>query len=82
MEKIWYVYILQCKDNSFYTGVTNNIELRMKAHATGKGSKYVHRKGFKKLLKTKQCKNKSEACKYEYAIKQLPRKMKLGWFDY
>lgn len=79
--KYWHVYILECCDGSFYTGVTNDIDARMKAHATGKGSKYVYQKGFKELLKTKECKNKSDACKYEYAIKQLPKNMKLSWFD-
>ena len=80
MEKHWHVYILECKDGSFYTGVTNNINSRMKAHSAGKGSKYVYKKGFKRLLKTKPCKNKSEACKCEYAIKQLPKRKKLDWF--
>jgi len=44
-------------------------------------SKYVYKNSFKKLLRTKQCKNKSEACKYEYEIKKLPRNQKLDWFD-
>lgn len=79
--KKWYVYILECKDSSFYTGVTNNIDARMKAHAEGKGSKYVCKKGFKELLRVKECDSKSDACKCEYAIKKLPRKEKLGWFD-
>ena len=81
MEKQWYVYILECQDGSFYTGVTNDIDARMETHAKGKGSKYVNKKGFKKLLKAKPCKDKSEACKYEYAIKQLPRNQKLDWFS-
>ena len=81
MKTPWHVYILECNNGSFYTGVTNNVEARMKKHATGKGSKYVYRKGFKKLLRTKKCKDKSDACKCEYAIKQLPRAKKLGWFD-
>ncbi len=81
MEKQWFVYILECQDDSFYTGVTNNLDARMKAHVTGKGSKYVYRKGFKKLLRVKECKDKSDACKCEYEIKQLPRGEKLGWFD-
>ena len=42
----------------------------------------LYRKGFKKLLRTKQCKDKSDACKCEYAIKQLPRNEKLDWFDW
>ena len=81
MEKQWNVYIIECQDGSFYTGVTNDVDARIKAHAEGKGSKYVYNKGFKKLLRTKACKNKSDACKCEYEIKQLPRNKKLDWFD-
>ena len=81
MGKKWYVYIIECQDGSFYTGVTNNIDSRMNAHAIGKGSKYVCNKGFRKLIKSKQCKDKSTACKCEYAIKQLPKNKKLSWFD-
>ena len=81
MEKSWYVYILECEDGSYYTGVTNDVDARMKAHAEGRGSKYVYQKGFGKLLRTKLCKDKSDACKCEYAIKKLPRNEKLGWFD-
>ena len=81
MEKQWYVYILECQDGSFYTGVTTDVDARMKAHAEGKGSKYVYKKGFKVLLKAKPCNNKSDACKCEYAIKKLPRNKKLDWFD-
>ncbi len=79
-NKIWCVYLLECCDGSFYTGVTNNIDARMKAHAIGKGSKYVGRKGFKELLRVQECKDKSDACKCEYAIKQLSKWEKLDWF--
>ena len=47
MKKQWYVYILECQDGSFYTGVAKDIDARMKAHATGKGSKYVYKKVLK-----------------------------------
>ncbi len=80
MEKKWFVYILECQDGSYYTGVSNDLEKRMKIHASGKGSKYVARKGFKYLLASKECLDKSDACKAEYWIKQLPREEKLNWF--
>ncbi len=79
-KKRWYVYLLECCDGSFYTGVTSDLDKRMEAHACGKGSKYVYRKGFKELLRIKECKDKSDACKCEYQIKQLPRCKKLDWF--
>jgi putative endonuclease len=80
-EKKWYVYILECGDGSYYTGVTNDLDNRMRTHSTGKGSKYVRKRGFRRLLRAKPCKNKSDACKEEYQIKKLPRNMKLSWFD-
>jgi len=80
-KETWFVYILECGDSSYYTGVTNNIDKRMKAHAKGKGSKYVYQKGFRKLLFSKPCDSKSQACKYEYEIKKLPRNQKLKWFN-
>ena len=76
----WFVYILECRDGTFYTGITNNIEKRMDAHKTGKGSKYVHKKGFKKLLSYKPCENRSHATKIENKIKKLSRNKKLEWF--
>ena len=81
MGKIWLVYILECCDGSFYTGVTNDLDHRMKIHASGNGSKYVSRKGFKKLLFSKECKSHSDACKAEYKIKKLSKWKKLDWFN-
>ena len=81
MEKKWFVYLLECMDGSYYTGVTNDVEKRMKKHSMGKGSKYVYKKGFKELLRCEECLNKSDACKKEYIIKQLPKMDKLGWFN-
>jgi putative endonuclease len=80
-EKPWFVYILECQDGSFYTGVTNDLDKRMKTHAEGKGSKYVRNKRFKKLLRTKQCLSKSDAQKAECHIKTLYKYDKLDWFN-
>lgn len=80
MEKPWFVYILECQDGSFYTGVTNDLDKRMKTQASGKGSKYVRQKNFKCLLRSKECESKSDAHKAEYQIKQLPKWEKLDWF--
>jgi putative endonuclease len=35
IDRCYYVYILQCRDGSYYTGVTNNIERRLWEHETG-----------------------------------------------
>jgi putative endonuclease len=81
MEKSWFVYILECQDGSFYTGVTNDLEKRMKTHAEGKGSKYVMKKGFRCLLRSKECSNRSKAQKAEFHIKKLQKWDKLDWFN-
>ncbi len=80
-DKSWFVYILECEDGSFYTGTTNDIDKRINTHAEGKGSKYVRYKKFKKLLRTKKCENRSDACRAESHIKTLPKWEKLEWFD-
>ena len=77
MKKEWFVYLLECEDGSYYTGVTNDVDKRMKTHAEGKGSKYVYQRGFRRLLFVKPCGSKSSACKAEYEIKQLSREEKL-----
>jgi len=81
MEKNWFVYILECQDGSFYTGITNDLDKRMKAHAEGKGSKYVRHKRFKKLLRSKQCESRSDAQKTECHIKTLQKYDKLDYFN-
>ena len=80
MGEVWFVYILECMDGSFYTGVTNDLDKRMSLHAARRGSKYVATRGFKGLLASRPCGSKSLACKAECQIKKLPRGQKLGWF--
>ena len=45
----WYVYILRCKDNSLYTGITNNLEKRYQDHCEKKGAKYTKSHLVKKI---------------------------------
>lgn len=80
MQKFWMVYLLECKDGSYYTGITNDIENRKKSHILGKGSKYVKSRGFSKILKTRKCEDKSEALKFELKIKKLSKHEKVNWF--
>lgn len=77
---MWYVYILECKDESLYTGITNNVEKRMEAHKKGVGSKYVKAKGFGRLLYSIPVSDKSTALKMEYRVKQMSRNDKITFF--
>lgn len=76
----WYVYILECADDSFYTGIAVDVDARMQAHKDGGGSKYVASKGFKRLLYVLEVSSRSEASKVEYAVKQLEKFEKLVFF--
>jgi putative endonuclease len=72
-----YVYILKCKDDSLYTGWTNNLEKRFKAHSSGKGAKYTKARLPVELVYYEEFEDKIEAMKREYEIKQLKRTEKL-----
>lgn len=79
-EKQWYVYILECMDDTLYTGITNDLDKRMASHKKGTGSKYVHRRRFKQLLHAIKAVDKVDAAKMEYRIKQLERNEKITFF--
>lgn len=72
-----YVYILRCNDDSLYTGWTNDLDKRIKAHSNGKGAKYTKARLPVELVYFEEYENKIEAMRREYAIKQLKRKEKL-----
>lgn len=38
---VWYVYIVRCSDGSYYTGITNNVEERVKEHNAGEGAVFT-----------------------------------------
>jgi len=73
----WFVYILKCRDGTLYTGITNNIKKRIKAHKKGKGAKYTKGRGPFELIFEEKCLDKSSALKREAVIKQLRREDKL-----
>jgi len=69
----WHVYLLRCSDGSLYTGITNDLPKRLKAHAAGKASKYTRIRLPAKLAYTEAQRSKSAALKREVAIKRLRR---------
>ena len=73
-----YTYIVQCADGTLYTGWTNCLARRMKAHNEGKaGAKYTRAKRPVKLVYYEGFATKEEAMSREYRIKQLTREKKL-----
>jgi len=74
---IWYLYILECKDKSLYTGITNNIERRLEKHTDGSASRYTAKNRPVKLIYSEQYPDKNSALKREAQLKGWTRKKKL-----
>ena len=72
----WFLYMLECGDGSFYTGITNDVARRFKMHQEGRGSRYTKTHRPVKLLYQEKCANRSRALVREYAVKTFPRKKK------
>ena len=77
----WYVYIIECKDAKLYTGITNNLERRIKEHNCGNGGRFTKYRAPVKLLYTESCPNKPQALRREAQIKQLERVEKLALIE-
>ncbi len=77
---MYFVYILRCVDQTFYTGITTNLDRRIKEHNTSKlGAKYTKVRRPVKLIYSKQFNNRSEASIEEARIKKLSRIEKLNF---
>ncbi len=74
----WVCYVLQCADDTFYTGITNDLDKRLAAHNAGEGAKYTRGRSPVKLAYCESCVDKSAALKREMEIKSLPRTKKLA----
>jgi predicted GIY-YIG superfamily endonuclease len=73
----WFVYILRCADNTFYTGITKDIERRIAMHERGSGAKYTKGRGPYELVYQESHPTMGQALKREAAIKALSRAAKL-----
>jgi len=72
-----YTYILRCGDGSLYTGWTNDLEGRLKAHQSGRGCKYTASHQPVELAYFETFETKEEAMSREWHIKRLTRAQKL-----
>ena len=73
----WHVYIIECNDGSFYTGITNDLEKRITAHNAGHGAKYTKSRRPVRLRYSEAAHNRGQASQREYAIKSLQKLAKL-----
>lgn len=67
----WYVYVIECRDGSLYTGIALDVERRYAQHLAGKGARYTRSRPPLRLLARFIYPDRSSALRAEYAIKQL-----------
>jgi putative endonuclease len=77
MTENWILYILKCKDDTLYTGITNDLDRRIGAHVAGKGAKYTKGRAPLKLIYQEEWSSKGDALKREIQIKKLRKDDKL-----
>ena len=75
--KPWWVYVLRCRDNSFYCGITKDMERRLGQHNAGKGARYTRGRGPVEVLYSWTVPAREVALRQERAFKALSRAKKI-----
>lgn len=75
-EESWSLYILECSDGSFYTGITKDVSRRLKMHQQGKASRYTRTRGPVKLKYEELCGSHTAALVRECQVKAYPKQKK------
>jgi len=75
----WCLYLIECRDGSYYAGITNDLDARYRAHVDGKGARYTRSHPPLRLLGSRAYDNRAAASRAEWEIKQLPKHRKLGY---
>ncbi|PSD17033.1 hypothetical protein C7E15_11140 [Stenotrophomonas maltophilia] len=77
----WFLYLLECRDGSYYAGISTDVDARFAAHQAGKGARYT-RAGHR--CACWPCANhpdRAAASRAEWQLKQQPRERKLAWLQ-
>jgi len=74
----WYVYLLLCADDTYYTGITTDPKRRLQEHNENnkKAAKYTRARRPVKMVYFELCESRSEAGQREYEVRKLPRRAK------
>ncbi len=74
----WYIYIVECKDGTLYSGITTDVTRRIAEHNDSpKGARYTRARRPVALVYKRKCASRSDASMKEYALKQLSREEKI-----
>ncbi|HET9032263.1 MAG TPA: GIY-YIG nuclease family protein [Dokdonella sp.] len=78
-KKSWCLYLIECRNGSYYAGITNDLEARYAAHVDGKGARYTRANPPLRLIGYRTFPDRSSASRAEFAIKRLPRAAKISF---
>ena len=73
---MWFVYLVECRDGTYYTGVARDVERRIAQHNAGRGARYTRGRGPVVVVAASRAMEKRAAYRLEHAVKQLPRRRK------
>lgn len=76
---VWHLYLLLCRDGSYYAGITNDLDARFQAHLAGKGARYTRAHPPERILASRAYPDRASASRAEWEIKRLPKARKLAW---
>ena len=74
----WSLYLVECADGTWYTGITNDLRRRLDQHNTGTASRYTRGRLPVRLVHREACRDKSDALRKEYRMKSLSRAAKVA----
>lgn len=77
----WWLYLIECRNGSWYAGITNDLEARYAAHLAGRGARYTRANPPVRLLGTRRYPDRASASRAEWEIKQLRRDRKLAYLQ-
>ncbi len=77
----WKLYIIHCSDDSYYTGITTDVDRRFEQHRSGKGAKYFYGRQPLQVVYIEDCANRSQASQREAEIKSMSRSQKIQVFN-
>ena len=76
---VWHLYLLLCRDGSYYAGITNDLDARFQAHVAGKGARYTRAHPPERILASRAYPDRASASRADWEIKRLPKARKLAW---
>lgn len=74
---MYYLYILQCRDGTLYTGITTDVGRRYDEHRRKVGARYTRSRGVRRLLYIEEAGTKGQALRREVEVKRLRRAAKM-----